>query len=80
MNPQLPVYNATILYILLVVSLVLIKPDSMYDRENKRFREFGSGRNRTVMSLPVVSISAAILLYLLFSAIETLCAGKQLGP
>ena len=72
LNPELPVYNASLIYILLVVCLVMIKPDSIYDHSNKKFKEFGSDRNKTILTLPIVSISSAIIIYFLFSLIESI--------
>lgn len=72
LNPHLPVYNASVFYILLVVGLVIMKPTMLYDHDKKKFREFGMDEGKAVVTLPVLSISCAIVIYFLFSLVEAI--------
>ena len=77
MNSQMPVYNASLLYILLVIALVVLKPSLVYDHQKKCFKDFGMGNNKTILTLPMVSISSAIIIYFIFSLIESTGSTKK---
>lgn len=71
-DPETPVYNTIVFYIMIVISLLIIRPKFMYDEENKIFKSFGNNENQTLLSFPLVSIGSGILLYLLFLVISLL--------
>ena len=71
-NPANPVYNAIIFYIMFMCLLLFLKPDFMYCNKTKRFRSFGTDKDCTLLSLPVMSILTAIILYFIFLTIDIL--------
>lgn len=71
-NPNAPVYNTIIFYIMIVCILLIIKPSFMYDHKKKCFKTFGTSEGKTVFSFPVITIGSGILLYLIFLFVEIL--------
>lgn len=69
-DPYSPALNAVIIYIILIIILVLAKPNFIYNYKEQKFREFGNGYDQTYFTLPVVSIILAILLYYIFVFVE----------
>lgn len=65
-----PVYNTIIFYILLVIIIMLIKPEFMYCHKNQKFKSFGFDKDQTVFCLPIVCLTSVIILYLLFVTIN----------
>ena len=55
-----------------MVIILIMKPKIMYSDINKKFKSFGCGNEQTIMSLPVVGLTSAILLYFIFLMIEVL--------
>lgn len=72
-DPKNPIFNASLLYILLIVIIFMIKPNFLYSQKKHKFKEFGLNENQTLLSFPIVSVSCAVLLYMVFSTIETIC-------
>ncbi len=71
-SPNTPVYNAIIFYIVIVCIIVLLRPKSMYCHRTKKFKSFGFGDNKTLLSLPIVCIASSMLLYLVFLLVQVL--------
>ena len=71
-DPSNPAYNAIIIYIIIIVLLVLVKPDVIYDHKLNKYKEFGFEDNKTVLSLYVISIILALIIFALFAYIEQL--------
>ena len=72
LSPNTPVTNTIIFYIIIVILLVLIKPNFIYDHKTNKFKSFGCGENKTLISFPVVCIGVGIVLYLIFLLINIL--------
>jgi hypothetical protein len=53
-----------------MVSLVLIKPDFVYDHNKKLYREFGTAEGKTIFSMPALAVGIAILLVILFNVLN----------
>jgi hypothetical protein len=70
LQPDNPVYNSVILYILIITMILVIKPSFMYDYDNHTFKLFGLGDNKTIYAYPVVTIGSAVLLYIFFLLIS----------
>ncbi len=49
-----------------MISLVMIKPQFLYDHNKKQYKELGSIEGRTMLSLPVLSVVVAIIIGLIF--------------
>jgi len=56
-----------IIYVIIIVLLVMTKPNFMYDNNKKQYREFGRTKDKTIFTLPVVAILLAVLLVVLFN-------------
>jgi len=67
-----PLYNTVIIYIFSMFLIIYYKPNIMYSHKHKKFKQFGVDHNRTIFTLPIVSILIAIILYLFFSYLEKL--------
>jgi len=55
-----------ILYTIIILILILIKPDFLYDHNNKQYKKFGRNKNsnETFFTLPVISIISALIIFL----------------
>lgn len=42
--------------------LVFLKPTFLYDNEKQQYKEFGTGENQTIFTLPAVAIVLAIII------------------
>ena len=71
-SPSNPVYNSIIFYIIIICLVLIIKPKFMYCRRANRFKEFGIAKNKTIITLPVFSITIAIILYMIFLLVSIL--------
>lgn len=69
-DPYRPAYNTIIVFVILTIIVLIIKPTFMYDYENKKLKQFGCGQDQTLLSFPLFSISCAIIIYIIFSSIE----------
>lgn len=56
-----------ILYIIIILLLVLIKPNIIYDHKNNKYRSFGTDSDQTFVTMPIISIILAIIIAMLFS-------------
>ena len=63
-------YYAIVIYIIIMITLVILKPDFIYNHNKKIYKEFGTTDGKTLLSLPAISIGMAILLVLLFSILK----------
>jgi hypothetical protein len=62
--------NSIKVYILIIISVIIFKPDFIYDKKHNKFKSFGVNKNKTLLSLPIFSILIAVLIYIFFSWIE----------
>lgn len=62
-----------ILYVIIITTLVFTKPSFIYDHNKNRYKEFGSDVDKTIFTLPTISIFLAILIAICFS----LCLSKK---
>ncbi|ARF09426.1 hypothetical protein Indivirus_1_49 [Indivirus ILV1] len=61
-----PVYNAILFYIFLIIILLVVKPDIMYNNKTKKFKSFGCGKDQTFFAFPLVVLASVILFYFFF--------------
>lgn len=69
-DPQNPIYNSLIFYIIIMCMILLLKPKIMYCHKKNKFKSFGLGKHNTLLSFPVVTIFIAIVLYMIFIMIN----------
>lgn len=55
-------YYGILLYIIIVASLVFIKPDFIYDNKKSKYKEYGTTGNKTIFTLPIISVLLALLI------------------
>lgn len=55
-------YYGILLYIIIVASLVLCKPNFVYDHKKGKYKEYGTSGNKTIFTLPVTAVLLAILI------------------
>lgn len=56
-----------ILYVIIIATLVFTKPGFIYDYNKNKYKEFGTDENKTVFTLPIISIFLAIFIAICFS-------------
>lgn len=76
-DPYSPAYNTIIVFIVIIIIILLTKPSFMYDRRKNKFKQFGCGHHKTLLPFPLVSITLCIIIYILFSFVETLFCHKK---
>lgn len=67
-----PLYNSLKLYIIIIIGLIYFKPEFIYDKKTKKFKQFGINKGSTIFSLPVLSILLAVVLYIIFLWVDKL--------
>ena len=71
-DPKTPIYNAIIIYILIVALIVVMKPNFLYNMKTSRMKTFGCINDQTLIPFPILSVILIILIQPRFSIIETL--------
>jgi hypothetical protein len=69
-NPFNPLINSIIVYIILILLLIYNKPNIIYDKKTKKFKQFGMSEGKSILSLPVLAILLSIIIYIIFSYVE----------
>lgn len=84
-NSTNSVFNALIIYILIMALLFITKPRIFFNKDN-RMKHFGFNNynsdnesDTTLLSLPLFGILLAMILYLIFSLVETFCSKVKNG-
>ena len=70
LNPLNPVLNTIIVYILTIILLLYNKPSIIYDKKTKKYKQFGTTKGKSILSLPILIILIAIFTYIIFFYIE----------
>lgn len=52
-------YYGILLYIIIIASLVFVKPQFIYDHEKSKYKSYGLGDGKTLFTLPVLSFILA---------------------
>jgi hypothetical protein len=63
-------FNSIIIYIIVIIIIIYNKPNFIYDKKRKKFKEFGLTNNRSIISLPILSIILSVVIYIIFFYIE----------
>jgi hypothetical protein len=53
-----------IIFILTLIILIIIKPNFLYDKKKQRFKQFGYGKNKTILTLPILSIFVSVIVFI----------------
>ena len=70
LNPLSPLFNSIIVYIIIIILLIYNKPNLIYDKKTKKFKQFGMSKGKSILSLPVLAMLIAIITYICFMYIE----------
>ena len=63
-----PIQNTIIFYLLIMASIVILKPKQFY--ENNKIKSFGFDNNHTILSFHIVGIILPVILYALFALVN----------
>lgn len=74
---QNPLYNTVIAFLSIMALIYIYKPDAIYDRAKREFRQFGTDDGKTLMPIYVIAILIAIILYVLFNQIAKLTVSTE---
>ena len=66
LNPLNPLLNSIIIYIITIVLLLYNKPEIIYDKKIKKFKQFGLNKGKSILSLPILAILLSIVIYIIF--------------
>ena len=69
-NPHNAVLNSVIIYIILIMSIVILKPEFIYNKDTGKFKKFGNKENQTYFTFPIIAVISSIIIYSIFSLIE----------
>jgi hypothetical protein len=72
LDPENTLFNTIIFYIIIILVILIIKPPGLYCYDNKKFKSFGFGKNKTIFPFPAVVLSSGITLYMFFLGVEIL--------
>lgn len=59
-------YYAIVTYTIIILLLFLGKPSFIYDQEKQKFKDFGFGDSKSIISFPIIAIILAIITYIVF--------------
>lgn len=69
-DPYNPLFNTIVIYVVVLGILLILKPNFIYDKKYKYFKGFGTGEGKSLLSLPIIAIILAFVIYIIFSSIE----------
>lgn len=70
LNPQNSLFNSILIYLIILILVIYNKPNFIYDKKRNKFKEFGLSNDKSIISLPILSIMIAVITYIIFFYIE----------
>lgn len=70
LNPQNSLFNSILIYLIIIFLVIYNKPNFIFDKKRKKFKEFGLESSKSIISLPILSIIIAVVTYVIFFYIE----------
>ena len=70
LNPQNSLFNSILIYLIIIFLVIYNKPNFIYDKKRKKFKEFGLESDKSIIPLPILSIIIAVVTYVIFFYIE----------
>jgi len=67
MNNNNYIFYAIIIYITTIILFIIIKPDIIYDHKNKKYKEFGYTKDKTMFPITIVAVFLAVSIIVLLS-------------
>jgi hypothetical protein len=71
LNPDTPIYNSIVFYIITIILIIIYKPDYIYNNESNERKEFGLKENQTLFPFSFSIIFFAIFYSLIFNYISS---------
>ena len=62
-NSYSPAFSAIIIYIIFILIIIILKPNIIYDHQNKKFREFGFSGDKSMVTLMILGIISSFIIY-----------------
>lgn len=56
-------YTSVIIYVVIMIVIIVMKPNFLYDKENKKFKQFGTNKNETIVPIHIIGLTLCILIY-----------------
>lgn len=56
-------YISILIYVLIMTTIMIVKPSIMYDRENNQFKSFGTKENQTIFPIYTTGILLCFIIY-----------------
>ena len=75
-NVANPMYNSLIAYTIVMMLVFITKPNFLY--KNNKIIPFGVKKNQSIISLPILSILIAVILYVFFYHLHNFTKLQQL--
>ena len=69
-NINNPVYNTLIVFTVIMTLIHIKKPNILFDKKKREYRQFGTKDGKTLLPIYVVGILIAIVLYVVFNHIS----------
>lgn len=57
------IFCAIILYIIIILIIAISKPELIYDHANNKFKEFGLGENKSLITIITLGIIISFIVY-----------------
>ena len=61
-----PVKNSIIIYLIIAIGILYLKPNFLFDEETGQLKEFGLTDNKTILSYPIFIYIVAIIVTFYF--------------
>jgi hypothetical protein len=61
--------HAIIIYLIIMIVLIILKPGFIYDTDKSKFKDFGTGKGKTIFSIGTFAILIAIVISIVFNII-----------
>lgn len=69
-NINNPIYNTLIVFTIIILLIYIKKPNIIYDKKKKEYRQFGTKDGKTILPIYIVGILVAVILYIFFNHIS----------
>lgn len=67
-----PLMNSIVTYIIVMVTIFIIKPDFLYCHDTYKFKGFGLEQGQTIMPLSCICVGSGIVIYFIFATLQSL--------
>ena len=64
-NKEKILYASIIIYIIVMITIIFIKPNFIYDNNEKKFKSFGFDNDKTIFTMPVLSLTICVAIYMI---------------